>query len=199
MSPTFNIAFLTSGKSRGSNFESIMNYIRKSDVPIEAKFLVITCADAPIIQRAEKFGVRYILLDKKDTFEQELLTYLQKNDVHLIALAGFMRKLSEQFLKSFSGDIINIHPALLPKFGGKGMYGMRVHEAVFKAKEDYSGASVHYVNEGYDEGEIIAQRKVLIGHCETADEIAHEVLRVEHQLYPEVIEKLAHKFHSSYK
>jgi len=199
MHKSFNIAFLTSGKSRGSNFEAIMTHLQKCNVLIEAKFLIITRADAPITQRAEKFGVRYILLDDKNTFEQKLLALLNKNNVHLVVLAGFMRKLSEDFLQKYSGDIINIHPALLPKFGGKGMFGMRVHEEVFQMNEKFSGASVHYVNERYDEGEIIAQRKIPIDHCTSAEEIAREVLKIEHQLYPEVIEKLACEFYELHK
>ena len=199
MQRSFNIAFLTSGKSRGSNFEAIMKHLQKCNVQIEAKFLIITRVDTPITQRAEKFGVRYILLDDKNTFEQELLALLNKNNVHLVVLAGFMRKLSEDFLQNYSGDIINIHPALLPKFGGKSMYGMRVHETVFQMKEKFSGASVHYVNERYDDGEIIAQRAIPVDHCTSAEEIAGEVLKIEHQLYPEVIEKLAHEFHELHK
>ena len=198
MQKTFNIAFLTSGRSKGSNFEAIMTHLQKCNVPIETKFLIITRADAPITLRAEKFGVRYILLDNRNTFEQELLALLNKNNVHLVILAGFMRKLSEDFLQKYSGDIINIHPALLPKFGGKSMFGMRVHEEVFQMKEKFSGASVHYVNERYDEGEIIAQRKIPIDHCKSAEEIAKEVLKIEHQLYPEVIEQLALEYLKSY-
>jgi phosphoribosylglycinamide formyltransferase-1 len=171
-----------------------MKYIQKSDVPIKAKFLVITRADAPITMRAEKFDLKYILLDHKEIFEQDLLAHLKKEGVHLIVLAGFMRKLSEHFLQNYQGDIINIHPALLPKYGGKGMFGMRVHETVFRANEKISGASVHYVNERYDEGEIIAQQKISIGHCKSAEEIAREVLKIEHKLYPEVVEKLALEF-----
>jgi len=199
MQKFFNIAFLTSGKSMGSNFEAVMTHIQKCNVPIRAKFLIITRADAPITQRAEKFGVKFIFLDDKKTFEQKLLTFLNKNNVHLIILAGFMRKLSEDFLQKYPGDIINIHPALLPKFGGKGMFGMRVHEEVFQMKENFSGASVHYVNERYDEGKIIAQRKIPIDHCTSAEEIAKEVLKIEHELYPEVIEKLAREYLELYK
>ncbi|MBN2016560.1 MAG: phosphoribosylglycinamide formyltransferase [Candidatus Cloacimonetes bacterium] len=199
MSATFNIAFLTSGKSRGSNFESIIKYIRKSQVPIKVKFLVITRSDAPIVHRADMFGIPYILLDENASFENELLIHINNEDIHLIVLAGFMRKLSENFLTNFSGDIINIHPALLPNYGGKGMYGMKVHEAVFAANEKYSGASVHYVNERYDEGEIIDQRRIPIEHCKTPDEIAHEVLKIEHELYPEVIERLAADFLANHK
>ena len=191
MQQSFNIVFLTSGKSRGSNFEAVMSHLKTCKTSIAVKFLIITLEDAPIIKRAEKFGVKCIFLDDKQTFEKALLELLDEEHVHLIVLAGFIRKLSENFLQNFHGDVINIHPALLPNFGGKGMFGMRVHETVFRMKEKFSGASVHYVNERYDEGEIIAQRKIPIEHCSSAEEVAREVLKIEHQLYPEVIEKLA--------
>lgn len=194
MQKTFNIAFLTSGISRGSNFEAVITHLQKCNAPVEVKFLIITRADAPITKRAEKFGVKYLLLENKKTFEETLLGLLDENAIHLIVLAGFMRKLSEDFLQNYQGDIINIHPALLPKFGGKSMFGMRVHEKVFQMKEKFSGASVHYVNECYDEGEIIAQRVIPIDHCKSAEEIARAVLKIEHQLYPEVIEKLAREY-----
>lgn len=199
MQNSVNIVFLTSGKSRGSNFEAVMQHLSKFDLPIKVPFLIITRDDAPIQYRAEKFGIECIRLKNRDTFEEDLLALLEEYDIDLIVLAGFMRKLSEHFLQSFSGDIINIHPALLPKYGGKGMYGMRVHEKVFLKGDEESGVTVHYVNDDYDAGPIIAQRKIPIGHCSSAEEIAHEVLQIEHILYPEVIEKLARDFLQSHK
>ncbi|MCK4357476.1 MAG: phosphoribosylglycinamide formyltransferase [Candidatus Cloacimonetes bacterium] len=191
-----NIVFLTSGKSRGSNFESIVKYIYKNKLPISMKFLIVTRPDAPIIQRAENNNVKWILLSDKNNFEQDLLGLLSQYNVHLVVLAGFMRKLSPNFLNKFKGKIINIHPALLPKYGGKGMYGMRVHQAVFENNEKFSGVTVHFVNEEYDAGEIIFQEKIPIDHLKSAEEIAHEVLKIEHEIYPKVIEKLAYQFFS---
>jgi phosphoribosylglycinamide formyltransferase-1 len=190
----FNIAFLTSGKSRGSNFESIIKYIRKKELSISPKFLIVTRSDAPIIKKAEAYKIKYILLANRCTFEVELLGFLSKYKINLLVLAGFMRKLSLNFLKKFKGKIINIHPALLPKYGGKGLYGMRVHQAVFENKEKFSGATVHYVNEDYDAGTIIFQKKIPISHLHSPEEIAQAVLKIEHEIYPKVIEKLAYQF-----
>ena len=194
MQKKFNIAFLTSGKSRGSNFESVVEYIRDKRLPISPKFVIITRPDAPIIQRAEANNVKWILLSDKKTFEKNLLNLLSKYNVNLLILAGFMRKLSTKFLDTFDRKIINIHPALLPKYGGKGMYGMRVHQAVFENKEKFSGASVHFVNEEYDAGKIIFQKKIPIDHLKSPEEIAHSVLKIEHEIYPKVVENLAYQF-----
>ncbi len=191
MNECYTIAVLTSGKSRGSNFEAIMQHVQKLQIPIKVQFLVITRADAPVKHRAEKFGVRCFLLDNRQSFEKNLITLLEEYEVQLLVLAGFIRKLSHEFLESFSGDVINIHPALLPKYGGKGMYGMRVHETVFSSGDEESGVTVHYVNDVYDEGPIISQSKVSINDCSNPDEIAQKVLTIEHTLYPETIEKLA--------
>jgi folate-dependent phosphoribosylglycinamide formyltransferase PurN len=101
-----------------------------------------------------------------------------------------MRKLSKEFFEAVKTPVINIHPALLPKYGGKGMYGMNVHKAVFEAGEKESGATVHYVNEEYDKGEIITQKRCDISMCISPDEIAEKVLKIEHEIYPKTIEKL---------
>jgi len=194
MSKSINIAFLTSGKSRGSNFEAIMRHLQEVDLPVRVQFLVITRADAPIKKRADFFGVKYILLDDKKSFERNLITYLEEYEVNLLVLAGFMRKLSHDFLQSFQGDVINIHPALLPKYGGEGMYGIRVHEKVFESGETESGVTVHRVNDDYDAGPIIAQEIVSISDCRNPEEIAHRVLEIEHSLYPRTIEKLAREY-----
>ena len=198
MEKKYNIVFLTSGKSRGSNFKNIANYIIKNKLPISIKFLIITRADAPIIQKAENNNVKCILLSDKNTYEQDLLELVSQYNVHLIVLAGFMRKLSTNFLNKFKGKIINIHPALLPKYGGKGMYGMNVHQTIFENHEKFSGATVHFVNEVYDAGEIIFQKKIPIDHLKSAEEIAHEVLKIEHEIYPKVIETLANQFLSKF-
>ena len=107
MKKNFNIAFFTSGKSRGSNFENIVKYILKNKLPISIKFLIVTRPDAPIIQRAENNNVKWILLSDKNTFEQDLLELLSRHNIHLVVLAGFMRKLSSNFLDKFKGKIIS--------------------------------------------------------------------------------------------
>ncbi|MEA2104439.1 MAG: phosphoribosylglycinamide formyltransferase [Candidatus Cloacimonadota bacterium] len=198
MKNKFNIAVLTSGKSRGSNFEAIAEYIRRNRLPIDIKFLVITRQDSPIRTNARKHSVRELFLPDKNAFEEKLIPELIKDNVHLIVLAGFMRKISADFIRKFSGKIINIHPALLPKYGGRGMYGMRVHQSVFDNDEQYSGATVHYVDELYDEGEIVDQIIINISDCNSPEEIAKKVLVVEHELYPKVIQNFATQYLDSF-
>ena len=192
----FKIIILSSGKSRGSNFQAIAEYISNNNLNIEISFIVIINPDAPIIKRAEQLGIKYYLLNKKNlqkehlSFEEKLEILVEQHKVNLIVLAGFMRKLSSDFVHKYEKRIINIHPALLPKYGGKGMYGMKVHQAVFDAKDDYSGVSVHYVDTEYDTGKIIRQEKVWIKGLNSPKEIAEKVLKIEHRLYPEVIAEL---------
>ncbi|MEE9432127.1 MAG: formyltransferase family protein, partial [Melioribacteraceae bacterium] len=112
-------------------------------------------------------------------------------EVDLIVLAGFLKKIPNEFVSVFVNKIINIHPALLPKYGGKGMYGANVHKAVFEAQEKISGATVHFVNKIYDDGKIIEQRSVDITDVKSPTEIAERVLKIEHELLPDVIKKIA--------
>ena len=121
----------------------------------------------------------------------DLISKLQDFDTELIVLAGFLKLLPENFVRSFKNKIINIHPALLPSFGGSGMYGMNVHRAVFESSAQVSGATVHFVDETYDTGKIIAQRCVDISDARSPDEVAEKVLKIEHQILPFVIEKIA--------
>jgi formyltetrahydrofolate-dependent phosphoribosylglycinamide formyltransferase len=126
----------------------------------------------------------------KESFEESLLDLLNQFNPDLIVLAGYMKLIPEKVIKKFSNKIINIHPALLPKFGGQGMYGMNVHKAVFEAGEKKSGVTIHIVNEEYDRGKIIFQKEVDISECKSPEEIANRILQVEHQVYPEVIQKI---------
>ena len=126
-------------------------------------------------------------MDLNDGF---VLKKLQETQPDLIVLAGFLLKFPESIIANYPNKVINIHPALLPKYGGKGMYGMHVHRAISENKEIETGITIHYVNENYDEGEYIAQHKVNIQNCTTAEEIAAAVHQLEHQYFPLVIEKL---------
>lgn len=184
------IAVITSGRSRGSNMEAIARFL--SGKPAQIAFVVVTSRKAPIIERCEELGVETLYLPTKDmaAFERDLLAAIKREKVSLTALAGFLKKLTPEFIASCPCPIVNIHPALLPHYGGHGMYGMRVHEAVFEAGEKMSGATVHHVNGEYDAGDIIAQRQVDITHCTSPQEVAHAVLRIEHELYPETIWEL---------
>ena len=147
--------------------------------------------EAFILERAKKHSIPQLYLNKSDFQDSErILSLLHDHKIDLIVLAGFLLLIPPYLVQHYPDKIINIHPALLPKFGGKGMYGMNVHRAVADAKEDKSGPTIHYVNEHYDEGNIIAQFKVALEKEDTAEEIAKKVLALEHKHYPEVIEKL---------
>ena len=190
--PIRNIAILTSGKSRGSNFLAIYNYFHKEDLPVRISFVTVSKPQAPIVVKCRELGIESLYLSTKDMnrFETALHLHLQNNKVELIALAGFLKKLSANFIREFGKPILNIHPALLPLFGGAGMYGERVHQAVFAAGEKESGASVHLVNENYDAGEIVSQQRVSIVDCHSPEEIAARVLKIEHQIYAPAIWKV---------
>jgi phosphoribosylglycinamide formyltransferase 1 len=182
---TKKIAVLTSGMSRGSNFEAIVHYIRDYKLPIEVVFVIVTRENAPIIEKCKSYGIPYILQKMTDMnlFELSLLDHIIGKDVNLIVLSGFLFKLSPQCLRALPCPVINIHPALLPQYGGPGMYGHHVHEAVFASGDIISGATVHWVNEDYDAGKIIAQQTVDLTSCKSPEDIAATVIQVEHQLY----------------
>ncbi|MBW6516376.1 MAG: phosphoribosylglycinamide formyltransferase [Candidatus Cloacimonetes bacterium] len=192
---TKNIAVLTSGKSRGSNFCAIHNWFQEHKIPVRISFVTVNNPHAPIIEKCNEFNINHIYLSTKDMvkFEHELLTLTSKHNIELIVLAGFLKKLSVSFIRDFGKPILNIHPALLPKYGGQGMYGLRVHQAVFAAREKESGVTVHLVNEDYDAGETVVQQKIYIGDCHTPEEIAARVLRLEHQIYAPTIWKILSK------
>jgi len=186
------IAILTSGKSRGSNFAAIAEFLHNKSIPVEIAFIVVTRKNAPVIQKAEQYGIKAIFISTKEmpAFEKKLLLLCTKHGVDLIALAGFLKKLSSSFIESFGKPVLNIHPALLPAYGGHGMYGQKVHEAVFNNRDKISGVTVHYINEEYDAGKIIVQEKVSIEDCQSPDEIAQKVLKLEHKIYAPAICKV---------
>jgi len=145
---------------------------------------------AGVIDVAAEFGIDVLLLNKR-IFEQEMfIDTIDFYKPHLIVLAGFLWKLPDYIVHAYPNKIINIHPSLLPKYGGKGMYGHYVHEAVLSAKEKESGMTVHFVNEQYDEGTVLLQKKIKIDKAETPETLAARVLKLEHTWYPKVIESL---------
>lgn len=145
-----------------------------------------------VVSNKNASGLNFAKAYGKDTFvskdDDKIIAELKKRNIDLIVLAGFLPKLSEKILEEFRA--INIHPALLPKYGGKGFYGIHVHEAVFENKEKVSGATVHYVNEKLDDGDIIIQREVNIENCKDSQEIADRVLTIEHGILKDAIKKL---------
>jgi len=184
------IAVFVSG--RGSNLRAVLESPALKSL-IEVKAVVGDKLECPAFDIAKNFSIPVFTVGKKEGFISfdDLITVLRNLKVELIVLAGFLKLIPENFVKSFRNKIINIHPALLPSFGGSGMYGMNVHRAVFDSSAQVSGASVHFVDESYDTGRIIVQRCVDISDVNTPEEIAERVLRIEHQLLPYVIEKIA--------
>lgn len=172
----------------GSNAEEIIIYFKNSE---NAKVVAIFSnkADAKVLDRAKNHNIPSVVFSKAQLNEGFVLEKLQQFQPDLIVLAGFLLKFPESILKKYT-KVINIHPALLPKYGGKGMYGMHVHQAVLDNKEQETGITIHFVNEHYDEGEFIFQKAVNIENCNTAEEIAHKIHELEHQYFPEVIGKL---------
>lgn len=177
---------------RGSNLRAILDSPKLKNL-INLKAVVGDKLYCPAFDIAKNFSIPVFSVGKKEGFIsfEELEVILKDLKVDLIVLAGFLKLIPENFVRSFKNKIINIHPALLPSFGGPGMYGMNVHRAVFDSSAQVSGASVHFVDETYDTGKIIAQRCVDISNVKSPEEIAEKVLNVEHQLLPFVIEKIA--------
>jgi len=182
------IALFASGE--GTNAENIIRYFEKSET-IEIAVVLTNKPGAGVIDRAKKLGVPVRVFDrpvfyKTDEVNEELIEL----SVDLIVLAGFLWKVPDSLIHDFPGKILNIHPALLPKFGGKGMYGMNVHRAVIDAKEKKSGITIHLVNEQYDEGQIVFLKEILIDNEDTPEKLASKIHELEYRYYPEIIEKL---------
>ena len=182
------IALLASGS--GSNAQKIMEYF-SDNVEVEVSIVLTNNPEAFVIQRADNFEIPTMIFDKKDLYDSDtVLNQLLKLNINLLVLAGFMWLIPKNIIEAFPNKIINIHPALLPKYGGKGMYGLNVHKAVHEAQDKDTGITIHYVNENYDEGDIIHQAKCKINLEDTAEIIAYKVRKLEHQYFPKIIEKL---------
>lgn len=186
MNKKVNIAIFASGG--GSNAEQIIQHFKTSD-KINVRLVVTNSATAGVIQRAEKHGIESQVHPYKVS-NIELINELKKCKIDLIVLAGYLKKIDTELIKMYPNKIVNIHPALLPKFGGKGMYGMNVHRAVVAAEEEISGPTIHYVNENYDEGAIIEQHSCVIEKNDTPEDVQKKVLKLEHQFFAPCIERL---------
>lgn len=185
------IAIFASGS--GSNAQKIMEYFKHSKVG-EVVLVLSNNMDAYVLQRADNFEIPSHIFDRQELYHtDEVLHLLQRLEVDLIALAGFLWKVPNNLLKAYPNQILNIHPALLPKFGGKGMYGAHVHKAVLEAKEEESGITIHFVNENYDEGEVIHQSKFKIEPEDTVEMLQFKVQQLEHNYFPKVIESILKK------
>jgi len=177
---------------RGSNLKAILESPELKNL-IKIKAVVGDKLNCTAFDLAKKFSIPVYSVGKNEGFVSfnELGKIFKDLKIDLVVLAGFLKLISEEFVKSFRNKIINIHPALLPSFGGSGMYGMNVHRAVFESSAQVSGATVHFVEETYDTGKIIAQKCVDISSVKSPEEIAERVLKIEHQILPFVIKKIA--------
>ncbi len=190
----FKLAVFVSG--RGSNLKAIVSQIKSGNLTAEVAAVVSNKENCGAIEFAKKENISaYVVSENKEGTKKtykELLELFKQQNINLIVLAGFLKKIPNDFVKAFQDKIINIHPALLPSFGGKGMYGINVHRAVFNSSAKVSGATVHFVDEIYDNGKIIDQICVDISNVESPEEIAEKVLKAEHELLPRVISNFVH-------
>jgi phosphoribosylglycinamide formyltransferase/phosphoribosylglycinamide formyltransferase-1 len=187
---TSRLAVLASG--RGSNLQAIIEHFDNLARERIAKVVLVASnrADSPALVRAATASIDIASFDAADD-GSALLDLLRKFRVDLVVLAGYLKRIPPAVVREYSGRIINIHPALLPAFGGEGMYGARVHEAVIASGAEESGVTVHLVDDDYDRGPIVAQWRVPVESSDTAESLAARVLAVEHIVYPRVIEMVA--------
>jgi len=180
----------------GSNLQSLIDHFNVTSGAIASVSLVVSDrVQAGALVRARRSGIEALVIDSAgrpaDEIAAQTLAALTEHDIGLVALAGYLRLVPEPVVRVFRHRILNVHPALLPAFGGKGMYGMRVHRAVIAAGCCVSGATVHHVDEHYDEGEPVLQWPVPVLRGDTAESLAARVLRIEHAIYPVAIEAVA--------
>lgn len=183
------IAIFASGN--GSNAENIIRYFEAEDRGAEVALVVSNKADAKVLQRAESLGVPAIVVPKRDFNSETFMTGLMNdNGIDFIVLAGFLLMIPDFLISLYPEKMVNIHPSLLPKYGGKGMYGEHVHEAVVAAGEKESGITIHIVDENCDGGRIVFQAKTLVEPTDTPDDVAAKVHALEYEHFPRVIAEM---------
>ncbi|MCW5520931.1 phosphoribosylglycinamide formyltransferase [Aureitalea sp. L0-47] len=182
------IAIFASGA--GTNAQNIIRYFKTSSVG-EVVLVLSNKRHAKVLEKAENEDIKSLFFDKVDLYETgRVLDILESNEVDLIVLAGFLLKFPDHILHEYPNRVINLHPALLPKYGGKGMYGKYVHEAIIANGEKESGITIHYVNEHYDEGTIIFQASTAVSSEDNPDSLAEKIHELEYKHFPKVIETL---------
>jgi len=191
---TLNIGLLASGS--GSNVEAILQSIKDKRLDANPCFVLSNNSAAPVKERAFKYAVPFYHISGRTHPEEDgvafaIIDLIEKYQIDVLVLAGYMKMLPGEVIKHLGGKITNIHPSLLPKFGGAGMYGMRVHRAVIEAGETESGATVHAVTEEYDKGKILGRCRVDVDEDETEETLARKVLACEHKIYSIVLQKIA--------
>lgn len=179
----------------GSNMQAIVDNCRSGAIPAEPVLLICNNPNANAVERARVAQVPVEILNGKthtdpDQLDQAMEMSLLEAGVELVILAGYMKKIGPRTLSAFSNRILNIHPSLLPKFGGQGMYGIRVHEAVIASTESESGATVHLIDNGYDRGRILRQAILKVNTKDTPESLQKRVLELEHKLYPKTVAEI---------
>lgn len=185
-----NIAVFASG--RGSNLMAILNAIKEGKLNAKISLVISNNSNAGALEIAKANGIDALHISRKqfssdEEYVQKILNELKSRNVELIVLAGYMKKIPSEIIKEYPNKILNIHPALLPSFGGKGMYGLNVHKAVIESGVKITGVTVHIVDEEYDHGPIVMQRAVEVRDDDTPETLAERVLKVEHEIYPQAI------------
>ena len=195
MHSTLNIAVFGSG--RGSNFQAILSAMERGEIPgAHISIVVSNNSSAGILNLARMNDIPTFHISRKqfaseEEFVDRLLSKLDAYDVNFIVLAGYMKKIPARVIQRFHNSIINMHPALLPEFGGEGMYASRVHEAVIASGENFSGATVHLVDEEYDHGRVVLQKRVRVEPDDTPARLAAKVLEIEHEIFPKALRMFA--------
>lgn len=190
---TVKIGVLVSGHSRGTNFQAILDAVRDGVLHAEVALLVATTAEHGAVEKARAAGVKTVIVPpaaSQEEWDHRVADALYQEGVSVLVLAGYLRIVTQVLLEAFPNRILNVHPALLPSFGGKGMYGLRVHQAVLEYGCKVTGCTVHLVNERYDTGPIIAQACVAVEENDTPETLSARVQTQEHRLYPRCIEWL---------
>ena len=190
------VAILASGS--GSNAAALMNHFSNTE-GIDVVLVGSNRSSAGVLEKANQAGIASLHFSREELDSGELLKKLETLKIDWVLLAGFLLKIPVDFCRAFENKILNIHPSLLPKFGGKGMYGMHVHRAVFEAEEQESGMTIHYVNERYDEGAIVFQGRIDVSEFKSAEEIASSVLKLEHEYYPKIARELILEYQRNIK
>ena len=187
------LAILASGS--GTNAEAIMTFLEKTPSKGSVELIISSNEDAYVLQRARTHAVKAVTISKKMMRENPslLVDTLTAENIDFVVLAGYMLLIPSNVVGMFPQKIVNIHPALLPKFGGKGMYGDNVHKAVIESNETESGITIHFVNEHYDEGNIVFQAKCDVGKNDTPDTLAAKIHKLEHLHYPQIINQIIAK------
>ena len=184
-----NIIVFASGG--GSNFKNILKKISSENLPINLCLLVSNNINCGAVKYAKKNDIDFFIYNKlnfpNDDEQKILYKKIKSKSPDLIILAGYLKKISKQIVKSYNKKILNIHPSLLPKYGGKGNYGMNVHNKVYQNKDNISGATIHFVDYNYDTGPILIQKSVLLDKFDNPKTIAEKVLKIEHEIYPKAI------------